>query len=865
MTGKTGSVKNTLFSMRKHYSFKKVTALFASCVLSSSLLLAIPARKGVQQYTQPDGKIISIVLHGDENFNYRTTTDGYAVVMNEQGYYVFAQVNNEGVFIPSALKAEDPQSRSELTKTALLNIETSQNVTARSRVRKHVEEKPRKTVSDVSKAAGTHGKCIIILAQFSDHPFIIPDTKQEFSNMLNQPGYSNKYGQAGSAFDFYKDNSMGKFTPEFTVIGPVTLPRTMSYYGGNSIYGDDMNPAQMALDAVNQAKSELSKLDLTQYDNNSDGEMDNIFIYYAGNNEAEGGPAYSVWPHAWAIQYAGLTPPIINNVKINTYACSSELSGTGRNMAGIGTFVHEFGHILGLPDMYDSDYNGSGGDSFALDCWSTMSAGSYNGNGYVPAGYTAYERMFCGWLTPQELNAPQMASLQSLQSSNEAYIIKSEKANEYFMLENRQLEGWDRELPQSGMLIYHIDYNESVWRSNKVNANPNHQYVDLEAADNAKVIYTGANKAAYLSSLKGDPYPGVTNKTEFNDNTKPGSVLWNGSNLKKPVTRIKETNKIITFSFMGASDVNAPANIMASEVNDNDFTITWDAVANADKYYLDVFSYEGIRETLVTESFGFSNPLIPDGFSSNVLNIYSSNSNFGKASPSLKFDNTYIYLQTKIFAEPIHSFSFWVKGQSLSGSTLLVEGFDGKNWNIIEEFVPKNTPEIKTYSPEVLSENTISLKFTYKKISGNLAFDDLEVSIMETAPSKVYVEGYQHKDLGNVLSAKVEGLLSNKEYTVQLKSAKSDVISPLSEEYKVTTTNLVGIDNADSHIHVFAAKDKSVVINNNSHEYVMIEVYDVMGKCVRKETVPSGKSVINIPEKGIYIVKSGNRTTKIIL
>lgn len=850
--------------MRNFYSFKKASVLLAACLLSSSLLLAVPARKGIQTITQPDGKKIALILQGDENFHYQTTTDGYVVVKNENGFYVFAQVSPDGKYIPSSINASDPQNRDASSNAALKLLMTNKNELSRALVKSNNAFRAKKRVSSVTKASGTHGKCVIILAQFSDKPYIIPNTNQEFSDMMNKAGYTNTYGQQGSALDFFKDNSMGQFSPEFTVIGPVTLPNTMSYYGTNDSYGDDLRPAHMVVDAINRAKPELEKLTLSDYDNNGDGAMDNIFIYYSGNNEAEGAAANTIWPHAWDIESAGLTAPVINGIKISTYACSSELSGIGTDMAGIGTFVHEFGHILGLPDMYDADYTGSGGDSFALDCWSTMSAGSYNGDGYVPAGYTAYERMFCGWLTPKELTEPQIGELKSLQNNNEAYVIKSGKENEYFLLENRQLEKWDRELPKSGMLIYHIDYNPAIWNSNSVNVNPNHQYVDLEVADNSKVIYDGKNASSYLSSLKGDPYPGSTNKTEFTDNTKPGSVLWSGAKLNKPITNIKETNNIITFYFMGGTDLMAPKNIVSSDIKDTEFTVSWDAADKAEKYFIDVFTYEGATEEKQTETFGFSNPMIPDGFTTSISGTYTSAGNFGQASPSLKLDRTGAYLETRTFTNPISEISFWLKGQGLSNSKLKVEGFNGTVWNLIDEFVPGNTPSTKTYSGSLIPANTVALKFSYTKSTGNLAFDDLAISTSSSVPSKVYVDGYNHKEVGNVLSTKVSGLEAGKEYSIQLKSGKGDMVSALSDEFKVTTSPSVGIDKVDGSVKVYTTADNSIVIENNGNE-IQAEIFTITGTLIRSEKIGTGKYVFRTGQKGIYIVRCGTYSAKVIL
>ncbi|MGL5318554.1 MAG: M6 family metalloprotease domain-containing protein [Bacteroidales bacterium] len=850
--------------MSKHYTLKKVALLFASHLLSMSLLLAVPAKKGIQVIVQPDGKKLTITLQGDENFHYRTTTDGYAVVENEKGFHVFAQVNTEGVFVPSSIIASNPEERTDSEINALRTLPTNKSENSRSRVRQYVESKVKRTVSTPTKATGTHGKCIVILAQFNDKSFTIPDTKQSFTDMLNKPGYTNSYGQNGSAYDYFRDNSMNQFSPEFNVIGPVTLPQPMAYYGANDTQGYDLRPAHMVVDAINQAKAELEKLTITDYDNNNDGEMDNIFIFFAGNNEAEGAPSTTIWPHAWNIQSANLSLPTINGIKINTYACSSELRSTGTKMAGIGTFVHEFGHILGIADMYDTDYDGSGGNSFALDCWSVMSSGSYNGEGCIPAGYTAYERMFCGWLTPKELTTPVVGELKSLQGSNEAYIIKTYKNSEYFLLENRQLEKWDSKLPKSGMLIYHIDYNELIWRSNRVNANPGHQYVDLEAADYSKDTYNPQNPSVYQKSLLGDPYPGSMNKTEFTDSSQPSSVLWNATSLNKPVTKIKEVDKVISFSFMGGSNMIAPQNIQSTEIKDTEFSLSWDAAAAAEKYLLDVYTYDSLKENRATEIYGFNNPMIPVGFNSSTLSTYSTIGNYGQSAPSLKFDRSGAFLETKVFSMPITEFTFWVKGQSLTDSKLKIEGYNGTVWSTIDEFVPANIESIKTYGTTLIPTNTFALRFSYTKVTGNMAFDDLMVTTSSFTPVKKYLNGYYQKDLGNVLSTKVTGLIENKEYWVQMNSVNSDDISVSSSELKIKTTTKTGSERVESSVKVYATREGTIVIDNKGTE-VRTEIYNTSGSIIWSKNTGTGKHAFRPGQKGVYIIRCGASSCKVVL
>ena len=171
----------------------------------------------------------------------------------------------------------------------------------------------------------------------------------------------------------------------------------------------------------------------------------------------------------------------------------NELHGSndnGKSIDGIGTFVHEFGHCLGLPDLYDTGNN----DNYGMGNWDVMCLGCYANDSYSPVGYSAYEKVFMGWvnyITPEPNTYYTLPAWnQKTRESDKAVCIVSDvNKNEYFIFENRQRTGWDRSLPGTGILVTHITYSPSYWTNNKPN-NDKIQLVTLLPADNKLSKYS---------------------------------------------------------------------------------------------------------------------------------------------------------------------------------------------------------------------------------------------------------------------------------------------------------------------------------------------------------------------------------------
>lgn len=532
----------------KNYSLHTILVFILSLI--SLYSYSVPATPYPITKIQPDGTELTIRLRGDEFFSYETTMDGYLIRKNDTGFYSYATVENGSKIISTNVRVNPIEKRTSEEKEFIKQLLPDPDFRSIQEKNKAARVASSEQSADMQKIYPTTGspKSLVILVNFSDISFITSNPKAAFNNLLNQEGYSAN-GGTGSARDYFRDASNGASSPEFVVVGPYNLPNPRSYYGGNDDNEDDLRPRQMVIDACNAANADV---DFSIYDTDNDGIVDNVFIYYAGHNEAEGGPKESIWPHRWALS----TPLQLDGKYVSGYACTSELRGSSGNyMCGIGTFVHEFGHVYGLPDFYATSATAT---HHTLSFWDVMDSGPYLNLGRTPPTYSAYERFYLGWLTPTILNSPADVTLANLISSNSAYLLSQSGTHnlnggnpnpvEFFLLENRQQIGWDAYLPGKGMLITRVYYNSTTWRNNTPNNNPAAMGVDIMEADGT----------ASRSNLSGDPFPGTSNIKHY----KP--TLRSGTNIGQPLSGIKEKDGIISFYFMGG--ITPPK--LYSSVND---------------------------------------------------------------------------------------------------------------------------------------------------------------------------------------------------------------------------------------------------------------------------------------------------------
>lgn len=533
--------------MRKYFLHLSIFLFFN--IIASNSLFAIKAYPYPVEITQPDGSKLTIKIQGDEFHHYQTTIDGIQILSNAKGYKTYANVNTQGELVASDVIAKNPNKRSDSDLQFINSIEQStvlqQNKLTRTRSKMLSKTKPQKAFPLLGSP-----KSLVILVNFTDKKFAKTTTtaKDDFINLLNQDNYAAN-GGTGSARDYFMSSSYGKFAPDFDVVGPFDLDNNMAYYGANDANGNDVKPEYMIVQACTKADPTV---DFTIYDTDNNGSIDNIFVYYAGYNEAEGGAANTVWPHRWDIASSGYTGnKVFDGKTANDYACTSELKGsTGSSMCGIGTFAHEFGHVLGLPDYYhteDSEKN-------TLNEWHIMDYGAYLNEGRTPPVYTSYDRFFLGWVVPQQINSPLDMTLLPLyqgktvpaNSNQQAYLFAASNHNmsanspspsEFFMVEYRKQTGWDSFLPGEGMLIWHIDYNQTAWNNNS----PNN--------------YTGTSQTA-TDHMRFYLQPLVGSTSTPGDAFTSGSftpTTWSGTNINRPITAINKTPDNVTFKFMGGT------------------------------------------------------------------------------------------------------------------------------------------------------------------------------------------------------------------------------------------------------------------------------------------------------------------------
>lgn len=498
-----------------------------------------PANPIPVSITQPDATKLQLKLVGDEFYHFNTTIDGYTIV-NVNGKWEYAMKSGNKLTSTGVL-AHDPEVRNTqeqqfLSTTAkyLVDEQGTNNAQKARSSRDKKNHGQKEPVIDYSQFRG-----LIILINFNDRQFLMDNPNDFYDKLCNTENYSGFYHNGrfqrctGSVRDYYYDNSIGQFDPDFDIVGPVNLD--YSCYEGNDKAREIF---KASLDAVDD------QVDFSLYDADNDGEIDMVFFMVAGYSSSYSGnnDGY-LWPHmSYLIDWWSGWPPqpyVYDGKTMGTYASSCEIYGwesQGTTMPNaIGTICHEFGHVLGLPDLYDTDYSNNGGESNHPGSWDVMAGGSGNNYGRNPVGYSLWERWELGFTdTPAELTLGAQ-SLTAVDVSNTGYMMQSPNENEFFLFENRQPGKWDSALPGHGLVITRVDYsNEQAWWNNEVNCNPAHNYYEL--------LHASGNSAS------GVPFPGQNNVTYINSSSDPGLVTWAGEACQYALNNIAENNNVISFS-----------------------------------------------------------------------------------------------------------------------------------------------------------------------------------------------------------------------------------------------------------------------------------------------------------------------------
>lgn len=479
----------------------KLSILF---LITAATLYAVPAYRGPLTHRQSDGTELTIYQHGDEYFHYFT---------NESGQWMQADDHGDLCIAPALTNEQIKLRRAP----ALANA------------------------TGVDRTLSPRGP--VILVNYTDKEF--SSTLADMVDWAMGSNYSYN-GATGSIHQYFYDVSYGQYDLQLDVFGPVTVDHDYAYYGtdGSSL-GSDKHPDELVVEACKQAVAYGA--DFSQYDYDNDGYVDWVVIIYAGKGQADGGSSTTIWPHQSDLHNYGKAFKS-NGKTIDHYCMLNEINGQSGDRVGIGTFVHEFSHVMGLPDFYatnDGKWKTSG-------MWDIMDYGPYNNDGRTPPAYSAYERWFMGWISPTQIKGEATVMLNNINNGRYgAYITPNEESisdilrpypNVFYMLETRHQSGWDQYIPGNGLLITKISYKYNLWRTNTVNNTEGALGIDLIEADGVTPNYSQYHrdngyfgKATDAFPAGADSYNGINN-FRLTDITKRGQrVFFNVNGGGEPI------------------------------------------------------------------------------------------------------------------------------------------------------------------------------------------------------------------------------------------------------------------------------------------------------------------------------------------
>ena len=507
---------------------RRFSLLLIAIAFAIASMVACPAHTAAVKVQQPDGTYVTIRLHGDEWRSFNTTDDGYSVVKDSRGYYVYAELK-DGQLKATALVAHDLTERTASEQAFLAGVQKMQapEMTAeKAEMKAAVENRQQETLRSRRATSYNDFRGLLILIEFNDKSFSRSDYKELLTDMVNKEGYTGYDNQkyTGSVRDYFSDNSFGKFKPELDVYGPYKVDYSQVNPRGSSTAG-----CRNIINAVLEAADK--DINYADYDRDGDGVVDLVFFmapgcgaHFSCNNSRYW------WPHRSVIKARGGATLKKDGVAFKDYASSVEMYGWektllgGHTIDGIGTICHEFSHVLGLPDFYDADYSSSGGSSDDPGPWSVMAAGTESDKGRTPVGYSLYERWAVGFVDePEKIEAEGSYTLDALYKEGKGYMMETPVDNEYFLFENRQKNGfkWDASLPGSGMLVHRVDRSDlTVWTKNNVNNDPSHNYYEI--------VRAGGTRRLRINTAY-DVFPGTGGVTKLNNNTTPANLkTWSG-------------------------------------------------------------------------------------------------------------------------------------------------------------------------------------------------------------------------------------------------------------------------------------------------------------------------------------------------
>jgi M6 family metalloprotease-like protein len=528
---------------------------------------AEPAYPFPSKVIQPDGTSITLILKGDERVSWAETLDGYTLLNNSKNGWEYATLDENGNLVSSGIIAHETSKQANteqkrikqfkkklrFTDNQIEQLNSDYNTHTGADVLIGTSSFIKKTTSLSNDgrrklfSPQSTKKLLMLLVQFSD--MNLRYGQADFTNLMNFKGYSAN-GAQGSVRDYFLETSYNQFDITTDVKGPYRMPNTHDYYGADGAT-KDLNYAEMVTEAVRQADAE--GVNFKDYDSDNDGVVDGVYVIFAGWSQAHSGIANDLWSKAGSIDYTA-TNTASGSTKIKSFSISNELlweSSDHLGLATIGVICHEFGHVCGAPDYYDTDYETSGQYQGTGD-WDVMCGGNNNGttsvlSGNTPAHFNPYTKMMFGWITPEEITTSGTYNLNDISSSAaNVYKINTQTSDEYFLLENRQQSRFNQNVPGHGLMIYHKD-NRPYMRNQAGNNNTQPLSFYPKSANSTVAIPT-ADPASYgVVNAASCPFPGSLGKTAFYDAGTPSAKSWAGVNTNMPITNITETSGVISF------------------------------------------------------------------------------------------------------------------------------------------------------------------------------------------------------------------------------------------------------------------------------------------------------------------------------
>lgn len=336
--------------------------------------------------------------------------------------------------------------------------------------------------ADVPRVKGERVHGLVLLIEFADVSFTLDDAQAYYNAFFNEEGYSVD-GNFGSVRDYYREQSQERFDIDFDVCGPIRLSRSYAYYGQNADDKMDLHPGDMMQEALDTLYKWNPLREFSRYDWEGDGEANMLFAVYAGRGEnyVTSQPTL-MWPHMCTfvlqklIYDDGVGRKNVGGIWFDRYACSCELRGrTGSVIEGIGTPCHEFMHGLGIPDTYNS-YPENGMGNYDL-----MGLGNYLNECRTPCSLAGFHKMLLGWVDAEEISSEcAVTAMAPVSETGEMYVLyNEEERKECYVIENRQKQSWDTYIPEAGLMVTHVDYDEDVWETLYINGDRNHQRMAL--------------------------------------------------------------------------------------------------------------------------------------------------------------------------------------------------------------------------------------------------------------------------------------------------------------------------------------------------------------------------------------------------